>query len=114
MDGKIRDVRFAIMTANLEAGQRNLQCCVKELRKTISAEQESNANADRFLAPVRKYTDGQKMTAEIIRAFVEKVIVHQAKKIDGHRIQMVRIVWNCIGEIDAILAYIAKLPLETA
>ena len=38
------------------------------------------------------------MTAEIIRQFVAKVIVHQAEKIDGHRVQKVRIVWNCIGE----------------
>ena len=114
VDGKISDDRFRIMTARYETEQKDLQNRVKELREAISAEQESNANVDRFLALVRKYTDVQELTAEIIRAFVEKVIVHQAEKIDGHRVQKVRIVWNCIGEIDAILAHIAELQLETA
>ncbi len=114
MDGKISDERFRIMSARYEAEQKDLQNRVNELREAISAEQESNANVDRFLALVRKYTDVQKLTAELIRAFVEKVIVHQAEKIDGHRVQKVRIVWNCIGEIDAILAHIAELQLETA
>lgn len=114
VDGKISDERFSIMTERYEAEQKELQNRVKELREAISAEQESNDNVDRFLALVRKYMNVQELTAEIIRAFVEKVIVHQAEKIDGHRVQKVRIVWNCIGEIDAILAHIAELQLETA
>lgn len=114
VDGKISDERFSIMTERYEAEQKELQNRVKELREAISAEQESNDNVDRFLALVRKYMNVQELTAEIIRAFVEKVIVHQAEKIDGHRVQKVRIVWNYIGEIDAILAHIAELQLETA
>ena len=30
------------------------------------------------------------------------VIVHQAEKIDGQRVQKVRIVWNCFGESDGV------------
>ena len=88
------------MTAKYEEEQKALQSRTVELREAIAAEQESNVNIDRFLALVRKYTDVKELTAEIIREFVEKVIVHQAEKVDGQRVQKVRIVWNCIGEID--------------
>ena len=100
VDGKISDERFGIMTAKYEEEQKALQSRTVELREAIAAEQESNVNIDRFLALVRKYTDVKELTAEIIREFVEKVIVHQAEKVDGQRVQKVRIVWNCIGEID--------------
>ena len=47
---------------------------------------------------VRRYTDVQELTAEIIREFVERVEVYKAEKIGGRRIQRIKIVWNCIGE----------------
>ena len=114
VDGKISDERFAILTATYEKEQKELQGRTEELRETIAAEQERNVNVDRFLAIVHKYTDIQELDAEIIRVFVEKVIVHQAEKIDGHRVQKVRIVWNCIGEIDNLLADIEAFPKESA
>lgn len=40
------------------------------------------------------------LTAEIIREFVEKIYVYKAERIDGKRVQRIKIVWNCIGEFD--------------
>ena len=55
-------------------------------------------DADHFLALVWKYTAITELTAEIIRKFVEKVYVYKAKKVDGHRVQRIKIIYNCIGE----------------
>ena len=49
---------------------------------------------------VRRYTDIQELTAEIIREFVEKVYVYQTERVAGYKVQRIRIVWNCIGEFD--------------
>jgi len=86
------------MTANYEAEQHSLEQRVAELRTAISAEKETALNADHFLALVRKYTEIPELTAEIIREFVEKVYVYKAEKIDGHRVQRIKIIYNCIGE----------------
>ena len=56
-------------------------------------------NVERFLALVRKYTDLQELSAELIREFVERIYVHQTERIDGRKVQRIRIVWNCIGEL---------------
>lgn len=64
----------------------------------MTAEHESALNVDQFLTIVRKYTDVQELTAEMIREFVEMVIVYKAERIDGRRVQRIKIVWNCIGE----------------
>lgn len=40
----------------------------------------------------------QELDAEITREFVEKIIVYKAERVDGHRVQKIKIIWNCIGE----------------
>ncbi len=98
LEGKITDERFAKMTASYETEQHALEQQVAELRTIISAEKETALNVDHFLALVRKYTEIPELTAEIIREFVEKVYVYKAEKIDGHRVQRIKIIYNCIGE----------------
>ena len=98
LEGKVSDERFARMTANYEDEQKGLESRVAELKKQLAAEKDRSVNVDHFLTLVRKYTDVQELTAEIVREFVEKVYVHQAERIDGQKVQRIRIVWNCIGE----------------
>ncbi len=98
LDGKISDERFARMTASYEEEQKTLESKIKELKTAIASATESAANVDSFLKLVRKYTDIQELNAEIIREFVEKIYVYRAERIDGKRVQRIKIVWNCIGE----------------
>ena len=100
IEGKISDERFAKMTANYEAEQHTLERRVAELKSTMTSEKESALGVDHFLALVRKYTDIKELTAEIIREFVEKIYVYKAERIDGRRVQRIKIVYNCIGEFD--------------
>jgi len=98
LEGKISDDRFAKMTTSYETEQHTLEQRVAELRTAISAEKETALNADHFLTLVRKYTEIPELTAEIIREFVDRVYVYKAEKVDGHRIQRIKIIYNCIGE----------------
>jgi site-specific DNA recombinase len=100
IEGKISDERFAKMTTNYEAEQQNLERRVAELKSTMTSEKESALGVDHFLALVRKYTDIKELTAEIIREFVEKIYVYKAERIEGRRVQRIKIVYNCIGEFD--------------
>ena len=98
LDGKISDERFAKMTASYEEEQKTLEFRIRELKATIGTVTENASNVDAFLKLVRRYTDIQELTAEIIREFVEKIYVYKAERIDGKRVQRIKIVWNCIGE----------------
>ena len=98
LDGKISDERFAKMTASYEDEQKTLESRIRELKAAIGTVTENASNVDAFLKLVRRYTDIQELTAEIIREFVEKIYVYKAERIDGKRVQRIKIVWNCIGE----------------
>ena len=41
-----------------------------------------------------------KMPDREIREFVEKIYVYKAERIDGRRVQRIKIVYNCIGDFD--------------
>lgn len=98
IDGKVSDERFAKMTTSYEDEQKMLESRIRELKAAIGTVTENTSNVDAFLKLVRKYTDIQELTAEIIREFVEKIYVYKVERIDGKRIQRIKIVWNCIGE----------------
>jgi site-specific DNA recombinase len=82
----------------MKPSSRTLEKRVTELKSIMTEEKESALNVDHFLTLVRKYTDIKELTAEIIREFVEKIYVYKAERIDGRRVQRIKIVWNCIGE----------------
>ena len=93
------------MTANYEAEQHTLESRAVELKSTMVSEKESALNVDHFLALIRKYTDVQELTAEIIREFVKKIYVYKAERIDGRQVQRIKIVYNCIGEFDPLVLH---------
>ena len=100
VEGKISDERFAKMNESYEAEQKHLQERVAELKVLLQAEKDETLNVNQFLTLVKRYTDVHELTAELIREFVEKVLVSQSEKIDGHRVQRIKIIWNCIGEFE--------------
>lgn len=70
------------------------------LQDFIDHAKEKSLNAEHFLSLVRKYTDINELDAEIIREFVEKIIVFNAEKVDDHRTLRIQIIYNCIGVVE--------------
>ena len=53
-----------------------------------------------LLVNVRKYTDPQELTSELLNDLVDKIIVHAPDKSSGHRKQKIEIYYNTVGIID--------------
>lgn len=49
---------------------------------------------------IHRYAEIDDLTAELIREFIEKIMISKREKIDGVKAQRVHIVWNFIGEFD--------------
>ena len=98
VEGKLSDERFSKLSDGYELEQKTLESRSDEIRAHIAAENETTINVNYFLSMVRKYTDVQEITAQIVREFVEKIYVSQAEIVDGVKYQKIQIVWNCIGE----------------
>lgn len=100
VEGKISDERFMKMSTTYDAEQKQLGNRVAEIQSFLNDTKEKSLNADHFLVLVQKYTEIKDLDAEIIWEFVDKIIVFQAEKVDGHRQQRIQIIYNCIGAIE--------------
>ena len=49
---------------------------------------------------IHLYSSYEELTPEILRSFIDKVIIHEKPKVDGHYRQTVEIVYNFVGAID--------------
>ena len=97
--GNITEERFHKMSADYEVEQKVLEARTTVLKKALDTAKEQTLNTDRFLALVRKYTEIPELDAEIIREFIDRIIVFKTEKVNGRRMQRIRIIYNCISEI---------------
>ncbi len=87
------------MSQSYEQEQRELKERAYFLRQALSKAKEQSDNVTRFMRSVRKYTEIAELTPEIVRAFVQKVVVYQAEKINGRRTQRIDLYFNDVGQI---------------
>ncbi|MCD8180823.1 MAG: recombinase family protein, partial [Firmicutes bacterium] len=98
--GKIPDRQLEKLMAQYDDEQTSLEQRLAELKAAL---EESNANAakpSKFVAVVKKYHECTELTDEMLNEFVEKIVVHEADKSTGERIQQVDIYFNFIGQFD--------------
>lgn len=99
INGKISDARYKKMSQAYEEEQAVLTKRVEVLHKELAMAKEQSDNTDKFIRLVRKYTEITELTPEIVRTFVEKIIVHEKERVDGKLRQTVEIIYNCVGVI---------------
>lgn len=98
--GLLTEQRFMKLTAALEqeANQKRLQNLM--LMMCHSNEQESEART--FIREIRRYATIEELDEVVLNRLISKILVGEVKKIDGQKVQEVRIVYNFVGEIPEI------------
>lgn len=97
--GNLTEERFVKMSQSYEQEQRELKERIYCLRQELSKAKEQSDNVTKFMRSVRKYTEITELTPELVREFVQKVVVYQAEKVNGHRTQRIDLYFNGIGQI---------------
>jgi len=95
--GKTPENRFELLSSAYEKEQTELKAILARDETALSDYNTDSSNIERFMVLARKYRDVEELTAPIINSFIEKVIVHAPKKIDGQRCMQVEIIFHFIG-----------------
>ena len=98
--GKISEERYIKMSDNYEVEQKTLTERLNCLKAEIEKAKTQYDNINRFMAIVKKHSDFNEITPEILRAFVDKVIIHEKVKVDGHYVHTIEIIYNFVEAID--------------
>jgi 3-phenylpropionate/cinnamic acid dioxygenase small subunit len=100
VSGSLSEKRFEILSREYEDEQDGLEKRIAELRVGLNHFSEDSEKARKFIEIVRKYTDFSELTAAMLNEFVEKILVHEAERINGQRTQKVEIYLNFTGKFE--------------
>ncbi len=92
--GKISDDRFATMSKGYEDEQDKLKVTVSELTVYIQIAEQKSSDVTSFIKLVQKYEHIETLTSEIMHELVEKIVVHEADKSSGKRVQQIDIYYR--------------------
>jgi chromosome segregation ATPase len=97
----LSEMQFKALTGNYETESQALTQRSRKLEQEISSGKNTMLNADRFMAVVNKYTDIQKLTPEIVREFVEKIVVYERSEPwkKKNYTQQVDVYFNFVGKV---------------
>lgn len=95
--GKIPEKHFDRLLSGYDAEQTALEAEMQELQTGLDRYGADSVRADRFLELMKRYTDFSELTTPMLNEFIEKVVVHEADKSTGDRVQKVDIYLNFIG-----------------
>lgn len=99
VSGGLSAERFSRMLTKYETEQETLRSKCEQLQTQVTAAKTTSDNAKQFIRMVRKFTDIQELTPEIVATLIERVEIGQAQVVDGEKKQEIKIVYNFIGDI---------------
>ncbi len=101
MAGKITERNFSMLSDKYQTEQEELAQTIDSLQQQLAKETQESADAEKWIALIKQYTAPTELTAELLNALIEKILVHEASKDEnGNRVQKVEIFYRFIGKID--------------
>ena len=98
--GKLSEERYFKMSDNYEAEQAELREKVEKLKGSIDHAKSKMDDISKFISLVDKYSDFEELTPEILRAFIDKVLIYEKQKVDGHYKHTLEIIYNFVGAVE--------------
>ena len=98
--GKIPENHFSELLTGYDNEQKTLDGEIERLQAEIDRYNTDSVRADKFIELVKRRTEFTEFSASLLNEFVEKIIVHEATKVNGVREQEVEIYLNFIGKFD--------------
>jgi hypothetical protein len=108
--GKLPENHFERMLAEYDAEQAELRQTIADLQTAIDGYAADSVRADRFIEIVRRYTEFPELNATLLNEFVEKVVIFEADKSSGKRVQKVEIHLSFIGNFDVPVEEVPLTP----
>ena len=97
--GKLSDERFATMSMAYEEEQKNLKEAIPDMQAYLETETDKSEGLQRFIDKVKQITQPTKLTPELVHEFIEKIVIHERRYLDGKRYQLMDIYYNGVGVI---------------
>lgn len=96
--GRLSDQQFTFMVSGYDDEKAALMENIRGLEKEVSTVTERRDDVGRFVQIVRKYTDVQDLSYEIVHEFIDRILVYELDKDTNTR--KVEIYYSFVGQVD--------------
>lgn len=100
--GVLTEQRFMKMTAVLEQEQEANQKRLHDLAVMQSRADAQESEVRTFIKEIRRYAAIEELDESVLNRLISKILIGEVKKVNGHKVQEVKIVYNFVGEIPEI------------
>ena len=90
--------------AALEQEQESNQKRLHDLAVMQSRADAQESEVRTFIKEIRRYAAIEELDESVLNRLISKILIGEVKKVDGQKVQEVRIVYNFVGEIPEIAA----------
>lgn len=97
--GVISEQRFMKLTAAMEQEQEENQRRLQEMMRMLQQSDAQESEVRTFIREIRQYATIQELDETVLNRLISRILVGEVKKVDGQKVQEVRIVYNFVGEI---------------
>ena len=98
---RITERNFSMLSDKYQTEQETLAQTIDSLQQQLAQDKQESTDAEKWIALIKQYTYPTELTAELLNALIEKILVHEAvKEENGNRVQKVEIFYRFIGRID--------------
>ena len=99
---RITTERFQMLSSSYTEEQNQIAAGIPQKEADIQRLRETVSGTDGFLDKAKRYMDITELTPELLRLFIEKIVVHEKEvKWSKHAPQTVEIYYNGIGFVDS-------------
>ena len=103
-----------MMSAVYEDEQKKLKATAAELTALIDTAEQKSSDVTAFLDVIRKYEHITELTPKIMHELIDKIVVHEADKSSGKRIQDIVIHFRFGVAVSTISVETGKYGKKTA
>ena len=97
---KIPDERYVKLSTQFEDELTALIQKKKHLQEIVENEKNHEMNVEGFITLVRRYTRINELTPEILREFIDKIVVHHREKAGDRMMQRIEIHYRMVGNVN--------------
>ena len=99
ISGRLTDERFNKFLTDYEAEQFDIQTKIENIEQEIRDIKSNQKDTDSWVKLIREYTKIKKLDRTILTELVDKIVIGEAKEIDGEQTRDITIYYRFVGAV---------------
>ncbi len=97
---RITDEEYARLSEGFITERNQAEQRLSEIAVTLAQQEHNLENAAKFTTVIESLVDIKELNKTVLNKAIDKIIVHEAEKVDGKRTQLIDIYYRFVGNIN--------------